>query len=329
MRWKKAGLACASLMLVACAGHRDGATAQTEDSVTDFSTLLANKSILFFGAHPDDETVSIAMMAEACLHNNAACHFAVISDYKSYGCYLTIGLSDPHECSRLRKEEMLTSAALVGGSVEFYGWEEYFFAHDQAGLQRNLARWADDNGGRTALLTRILETLETTSADVVIALDPRHGSSCHPNHRAATLLLMEALETLPAERRPDVFFESNFYITAHMDEETLAGFMGGGIYPWPGDDAPIHWYDASKILPDGQQAYDYIVASLKAHATQFPEIADGSTTPAPPDSLKRAPYVKPADIDIAADFCTPLELNYPTFDVTGFPPNYGDAPPPG
>jgi LmbE family N-acetylglucosaminyl deacetylase len=215
MNWNRAALAGAGLLLAACAGENGAAPAGIEPASTDFSSLLAGKSILFFGAHPDDETVSIAMMAEACLHNRASCHFVVVSDYKSYGCYLTIGLADPHECSRLRRAEMLASAALVGGAVEFYGWEEYFFAHDQAGLQRNLARWDEDNGGRSALHARIHESLTATGADVVIALDPRHGTSCHPNHRAATLLLMEAIDTTPADSRPAVYFENNFYITAN------------------------------------------------------------------------------------------------------------------
>lgn len=322
LNWKAAALAGAGYLLASCSGAGDAPGPASDPGDTDFSALLAGKSILFVGAHPDDESASMAMMAEACLHGGATCHFTVVSEEKSYGCYLTIGLADPHECTRLRRAEMLESAALAGGTVEFYGWEEYFFSHNQAGLERNLDDWAADIGGRDALVARFRQTLDEKKPDVVISLDPRHGTSCHPNHRAATLLLMEAISALPAAARPEVFFENNFYVVARMDEETAAGFMNGGIYAWPDDPSPLHWYDASKVLPDGRQAYDYMVASLKAHATQYPDIADGSLTPDPPAALRRIPYVKPADIDMTADLCTALELDYPTFDVTGLPPNY-------
>lgn len=317
-------LAGAGVLLASCSGAGNAPVIGAKAGETDFSVLLAGKSILFVGAHPDDESVSLAMMAEACLHGGASCHFVVVSDHKSYGCYLTIGLADLHECSRQRREEMLASAALANGEVEFYGWEEYFFAHNQSGLARNLADWGRNAGGADRLVARFRQTLDEQRPDVVIALDPRHGTSCHPNHRAASLLLMEAIATLPADSRPEVFFENNYYIVERMSEEMAAGFMNGGIYPWPDDPAPLHWYDASKVMPDGRQAYDVIVASLRAHATQYPDIAAGSKTPDPPASLRRVPYVKPADIDITADLCTALALEYPTFDVAGFPPNYDD-----
>jgi len=312
----------AALLCAACSGMVGPPTpAGTEAGAVDFSRLLAGKSILFVGAHPDDESVSLAMMAEACLFNGATCRFVVASEHKSYGCSLANSVADPHECTRLRRKEMLASAALVNGTATFYGWEDLFFAHDEAGLERTIDRWARDNGGRAALVARFRRTLEETNPDVVLALDPRHGTSCHPNHRAATLLLMDAIHGLPAESRPAVFFENDFYVVTKMDEDTAAQFANGAIIAWPGDPAPMHWYDASRTLPNGRQAYDYVVDSLRAHASQYPAIAYGSTSPNPPASRRRVPYVRPADIDMSADLCTALELDYPTFDVHGFPPD--------
>jgi LmbE family N-acetylglucosaminyl deacetylase len=38
-------------------------------------------------------------------------------------------------------------------------------------------------GGRNKLVKRISETLDKFKPDYLLGFDPRHGTSCHPNHR--------------------------------------------------------------------------------------------------------------------------------------------------
>ena len=168
---------------------------------------LAKQRIVFAGAHPDDEWGVAPLLAEACVDGGAKCHFVVASEAHSYGCVPTIGLRDPEECTRVRREEMRRSAALFGGTLEFFGWEDFFYGFNQSGLSRTLADWANAAGGRAALVARWEKVLREQRPTVVLTFDPRHGSTCHPGHRAAATLVIEAVERLPARQRPAIWLE--------------------------------------------------------------------------------------------------------------------------
>lgn len=280
----------------------------------NFTEHLRGKTLLFVGAHPDDEWGVAPMFAEACLFNGAKCHFVVASEAKSLGCYPTIGLKDPVKCTQLRREEMRLSAKMLGGDVTFFGWEDAFYAFDQPGMERNLALWERDNGGHTALVGRIKAELDRVKPEIVFALDPRHGTTCHPNHRVVTLLLLEAVDRLETKHRPVIWFENDFVIEDNMDASTKAGFEKGAIYAWPNETAPLYWYDASKVLPNGKTGFDYLISVMKTHKTQFPDVASGERVLSPPTELQRIPFTRLDDIDPKQDLCTAFGLKRPTVD---------------
>ncbi len=285
----------------------------------DFSNHLRGKTLLFVGAHPDDEWGVAPLFAEACLFNGARCHFVVAAEGRSWGCYLTIGLKDTTECSRIRRDEMRRSASNLGGEVTFFGWEDAFYAFDQAGMERNLALWASDNGGHAALVGRFKAVLDGVKPDIVFSHDPRHGTTCHPNHRAVTALMLEARAELAPASRPEVWFENDNFVEDHMDTATKAALDSGAIFPWPGDKTPMYWYDASKTLPNGRTGFDYLVATMKTHRTQYPDLASGKTVLAPTKEQQRIPFTRLEDIDPKQDLCTELALKRPSFDKVGYP----------
>jgi len=307
-----------SASLAACTAL-PAAPAQEAGAPFDFSDHLAGKTLLFVGAHPDDEQAANAFMAEACLFNGATCHYAVVSEARSYGCYLTLGMTDPFACSQLRRDEMLASAALTNGSVTFFGWDDLFYAHNNAGLDRNIDAWAAKLGGREALVARFAAELETVKPDIVFSLDPRHGVTCNPNHRAVSLLLAEAISALPAPARPELWFENDFMFPEQMSGEERALYTDKAGYAWPADDPPLVWYDGNRPLPNGRTPFDYVADTLKAHASQYPGVADGSEDPLPPVEARRVPMVRASGIDVSRDLCSALDLDFPTFDVVGYP----------
>lgn len=286
----------------------------------DFSEHLRGKVLLFVGAHPDDEWGVAPLFAEACLFNGAKCHFVVASEAKSWGCWPTIGLKDTAECTRIRRAEMTRSVTALGGEVTFFGWEDAFYAFDQAGMERNIALWARDNGGRDALVSRFKGVLETIKPDVIFSHDPRHGTTCHPNHRAVTLLMLEALDQTDSVRRPDVWFENDHFVEDIMDPVTKAAVDNGAFFPWPGDKSPMYWFDASKVLPNGKTAFEYVIATMKTHATQYPDVANGKRVLVPSARQQRIPFTRLQDIDPRQDLCTHLALKRPSFDKFGYPP---------
>ncbi len=307
-----------AISLAACSIAPDPARPEAEASF-DFSDHLAGKTLLFVGAHPDDEQAANAFMAEACLFNGASCHYTVVSEARSYGCYLTLGMTDPAACSDLRREEMRASAALTNGTVTFFGWDDLFYAHDNAGLDRNIEAWAAKQGGRETLVARFAAELDAVEPDIVFSLDPRHGVTCNPNHRAVSILLMEAIGSLAAPSRPELWFENDFMFIEQMTEEERALYTEKAGYAWPADDPPFVWYDGNRVLPNGRTPFDYVADTLKAHASQYPGIADGSEDALPPADARRVPLVRAAGIDASRDLCSALDLDFPTFDIVGYP----------
>lgn len=265
-------------------------------SAEHFGARLAGKRILHVAAHPDDESTFAPMMAEACRFNESTCHLVVALDADSWGCLLSIGMKDRAECSRIRRLETAASAANLNATHEFYGWREGLYNWNDAGVQSNLASLARDAGGHAALVTRFRQTIDAVKPDVVLAFDPRHGTSCHPNHRAVVALLLEAIAALPTESKPQVWFGSDYAVPG-APPEIAAVTAGFGIVRWPNDATPAHWYDATVALPDGRTAYDYLVDALRLNATQFPEVATGKVTPAPSPQHRRVPLVRLQDID--------------------------------
>jgi hypothetical protein len=146
-------------------------------------------------------------------------------------------------------------------------------------------------------------------------LDPRHGSSCHPAHRAVPLLLTEALKNLPTDERPRVWLEEVTDIPETLRRSARAELALGGLFVWPGNRAPVVWYDATQTLPNGRMAYSYAAATRRVHASQDRD----AYAPREPPSRKRmrVPFVNLTDIDPREDLCTKLALERPTFDIPG------------
>lgn len=271
------------------------AVADPPDAVK-FSTQLAGKRILHVGAHHDDEGIFAPMMAEACRFNKATCHMVVALDADSWGCLLSIGMKDRAECSRIRRLEGAASAANLNATHEYYGWREGLYNWNDAGVRSNLEGLAREAGGHAALVARFRQTLDAVRPEVVFAFDPRHGTTCHPNHRAVVSLLLEAIAGLPPDRQPEVWLGSDYAVPG-APPEISAITAGYGIAPWPSDGTPVHWFDATVALPDGRTGYDYLVDTLRLNGTQFPEVATGKVTPSPPPEHRRVPLVRLRDID--------------------------------
>ncbi|MEM1248492.1 MAG: PIG-L family deacetylase [Acidobacteriota bacterium] len=311
MRRRLAG-AAAWLALVAAL-----ASCAPDEPTTDSALMnsLAGRKLLFLGAHPDDEWVLMPILAEACLFRDASCHF-VSTTAGEVGCFETLRMVDLDACAELRTREFSDSAAIARGSSEILGWPDLFYAHDGDGLRRGQAVWEEQRGGRDSLVGEILGLLRREAPDVVFGLDPRHGSTCNPNHRATSLLLAEAVRRLPVDERPRVLFENTFSVFEAMDEDVVAAVDRGAMFPWPSRDDPNLFYDGARVLPDGSRAIDVQLASLRAHASQFPELPADASIEADPSQLQ-IPLLDLADIDISEELCSPLDLSeYKTSDVT-------------
>lgn len=283
---------------------------------------MAGKRILHIAAHPDDEGVFAPLMAEACRFGGATCHLVVAAEAGTMGCLPSIGLADAEKCAAMRRLETAASAANLNATHEFYGWRDLFYRWNDSGLDRNIEQWARDAGGHDRLLSRIRDSLESFRPDFVLAFDPRHGTTCNPNHRAIALLTIEVLETMPADRRPEVWFASDFAVPTTAPPGIAEITDGYGVAPWPGDTAPVTWHDANAPLPDGRSGWDYLVDTMRLNATQFPEVATGKLTPAPEPEHRRIPFVRLEDVDPRSrGMCEQYTPNFPYADTEAETPS--------
>lgn len=289
MKWVLASVVALSIFAV------PPAQSKPEQSES-LSEQLAGKRILHVGAHQDDEGIFAPMMAEACRFNDATCHMIVALDEDNWGCLITIGLEDRAECARIRRLEGAASAANLNATHEFYGWPGGFYNWNDAGVRSNLQGLAREVGSHAALVARFRKTLDEVRPDVVLAFDPRHGTTCHPNHRAVVALLLEAIEGLPSDRKPQVWLGSDYAVPG-APPDIAAITDNFGIVRWPDDPTPVHWYDATVTLRDGRTAYDYLVDVLRLNGSQFPDVATGKVTPAPAPEYRRVPLIRLQDID--------------------------------
>ena len=320
----RAAIVVIALATAACAPATslDTSLPRVSDKPTfAWSEPMNGRSVLFVGAHPDDEWGVAPLLADACVDHGASCHFVVASEAKSFGCLPTMGLRDPIECSRIRRDEMRASASLFGGQVEFFGWEDLFYSYNDAGLERTLADWAKAGGGHAALVDRFERVLRRRRPDVVFTMDPRHGSTCHSSHRAVAMLLLEAVDRLPAAQRPVVWLEQ----TDNIDErsEAIASVNARlGYARWPDTASETVYYDANKRLGTGRSAYDYALAVRRAHRSQYPDEASGKVKTAAAASERWVPLASASSFR-PADYCTSLSLERPTFDIPGNKERFG------
>lgn len=277
------------------------------------SADMTGQTVLYVGAHPDDEWGVAPILAEACLNRGAKCHFIVAADSNSGGCLFTIGLLDFEECSRVRRAEMAQSAALFGGTVEFLGLDDLFYSFNQAGRRRTIDEWALASGGRDALVGRFERVVREQRPKLLFTLDPRHGSTCHAGHLAVGQLVIEAVLRLPEAERPEVWLEQTDEIQERSPENQRI-IDGIGYLGWPETAAQTVWYDTSEQVRDGLTGYDYALLVRRTHASQFPEEASGEKHSTASEARRHIPLA-PLPSSISAEYCTDLLLERPTLDI--------------
>lgn len=303
------------LALVLFAAGLTASAAALDDSSAEFRLPddMTGQTVLYVGAHPDDEWGVAPILADACIDRGARCHFLVASEARSGGCLLKIGLKDFDECSRIRRKEMKTSAALFGAEVEFLGLEDLFYSFNAAGRDRTIKEWSQKSGGREQLVDRFQQVLQTQKPDLLFTFDPRHASTCHAGHLSVATLILEAVARLPKSQRPTVWLEQTDEIEERSkgNEATIAGI---GFIGWPETAAETVWYDANRHLKNGKPAYDYALLVRRTHASQFPDEAAGKKASSAPAAARRVPLA-PLSASISTEYCTALKLQRPTMDI--------------
>jgi hypothetical protein len=131
----------------------------------------------------------------------------------------------------------------------------------------------------------------------VISFDPRHGSTCHPAHRALGELVLEASRRIPAP--PRIFLI-----------ETLAERLEDGesirLSRFAPEDRRVLSFEGetAHAQDPGRTAWSYLIADARIHASQFSErsVADLAAVPAEEQEVRLLPAVV---LEPGADYASP------------------------
>lgn len=163
--------------------------AQRTRTVARFAPPPQIRSLLWIAAHPDDELLAAPALALFCRDRSARCTIAVVTRGERGACELPSCGSD---LGQLREQELRASATLFSAEAIVGSYPDgTSFSPDEV-----LKRW---NEGAAPLNAALDLLLEQTRPDLVLTFDPRHGSTCHPDHRAIGRAVIEAVNRAPHE----------------------------------------------------------------------------------------------------------------------------------
>ena len=173
--------------------------------------LEGHARILWVGAHPDDELPSAPVFQEVCAR--AECVFVSMTVGERGNCHLADGCQP--DLPTVRRAEFAAMGRYLRGEVEIVGLPD-----GSAGTPEGVVgAWAARAGSERALVDQLRALVERHAPDAIVSFDPRHGTTCHPDHRATGQLVVVAADELGFDR--DAVFLVESVIVGVGDTEAI------------------------------------------------------------------------------------------------------------
>lgn len=243
-----------ALTLVACNfSSQPSKNSGPENNLSNaYDWVPANtKTVLWVGAHPDDEIYVAPILAELCKDRKLNCHLLVMTDGGKGHCILEGGCAP--SVAEVRDKEMKLAAEYYGAKLEKPNFED-----SPAGSPEGvLSAWNDSIGGGNKLLDGITAYVSQVNPDLVLTFDPRHGSSCHLDHRAVGRLVMAAVLNVKGSLN-SIFFPQAYWATGNFSP----------VQAWAGN-AVIIPKDGNVFLVDALATWSALMENMTIHASQF------------------------------------------------------------
>jgi len=252
-----------------------GARAQDKAAPGVPRTFPGVSSVLWIAAHPDDEVLAAPLLSRLCLDEGLRCSFLVFTRGEKGDCFLPGGCRP--DLGTIRAAEMARAAQLFHAGLTLWSLPDSGAAPDGSA-----GSWDAAAGSHAALLSSLQGVIARTRADLVLTFDPRHGSTCHPDHRAVGILVREAIAAM--QKPPAVYLletrlvEQGSPVTIHFLPAALAA---AGVFAF-----------------DGNPGWKMTEADVRAHASQFDAPLRRAVSRVP--AAERAVFLGPADLLLAA-----------------------------
>lgn len=233
--------------------------------------LPAPASVMWIAAHPDDEALVAPLLARWCGDGHARCSLLTLTRGEGGPCLRPGGCLP--DLATVRSGE-------AGASSRYFGADAILLSLPDGGGAMP-PPWDIDAGGSPELIVTIAAFIRAEAADLVLTFDPRHGTTCHPDHRAVAAIVLEAVKLLSDP--PAVYLlETRLEVDAQPLALRFGSAASGAIR-----------FDANESLAaTGGPAWDAIAADMERHPSQFDSawLAAVASVPA----AERAVYLAPA-----------------------------------
>lgn len=235
------------------------------------SNVSAPRSVMWIAAHPDDEAIVAPLLGKWCREERARCCFLVLTRGEGGSC--------------LRLDGCHPDVASVR-SAEAGAASQYFFADSILLTYPNTAGvakpdWRSSLGDRPDIVATVANYIEAFHPSLVLTFDPRHGTTCHPDHLETGAIVLDAVKRLSYQPEIDLL-------------ETRVTFAFDPlIIHFASAASGVQRFDANEILTSTQSsAWSEITHDMEHHPSQF----DGSWLAAIQNvpSADRAVYFAPA-----------------------------------
>lgn len=259
-RWMFAALLLAS----GCGGgggdEGSAHTAAIEDAwVDDLRRNVATPTILWVGAHPDDEALVAPLFGDLCVDRGMRCVLIVMTRGEGGACRRAEGCAP--DLATVRTAEMQQTARLFNAELVQWGYENGPYANRTAVL----TRWAQQSGGVDAMVDWVRREIRRIAPSAIFTFDPRHGATCHPDHLATASVTLQAAHDLGFPTDATYLFASANRAGPDPSAPTWAAYQ-----PVAPQDPGLLTYDASVFLPISRvSAWSYLIADLTTHRSQF------------------------------------------------------------
>lgn len=201
-------------------------------AVRPLSGIPHPRSVLWIGAHPDDEAVAAPLLAAWCRDEHARCGFFVLTRGDLGNC-LKAGGCVP-DVATVRASE-------AGAASQYFGADSITLnLPDGGGI--NPPNWPADI---TATVARYIDAFDP---ELILTFDPRHGTTCHPDHRATAAIVLNAVNS---SQRRVYLLETRLRISA--------------------DPLSIHFDSASPAADRFNGDWNAIIEDVQRHPSQFDE----------------------------------------------------------
>ncbi len=240
------------------------------------STFPGVSSVLWIAAHPDDEVLAAPLLSRLCVGEKLRCSFLVLTHGENGDCGLPGGCRP--DLGAVRAAEMARSAQLFHAGLTLWSLPDGGAAPDGSA-----GTWDAAAGSHAALLAALLGVVTQTRADLVLTFDPRHGTTCHPDHRAVGGLVLEMLSRMKSP--PPAFL-----LETRLVEQ--------------GSPVAIRYLPAALAAQgvfafDGNPEWEATNADVRIHASQFDAPLRRAVSRIP--TSQRAVFLGPAALLLAAD----------------------------